>query len=48
MPVQIPETLRRALGDEAAVDFVPVVQPIVAEMAVPRDEYRQVLSRWYS
>ncbi|MBI3763277.1 MAG: hypothetical protein HY260_15635 [Chloroflexi bacterium] len=45
MPVQIPETLRRVLGGEAVADFVPLVQQIVAEMAVPRDEYRQVLSR---
>lgn len=45
MPVPTPETIRRALGDEAVVDFVPWVEQIVAEKAVPRDEYRQVLSR---
>jgi len=45
MPVQIPTTIRRVLGDEAALDFVPFVEQIVAEIAVPRDEYRQVLSR---
>lgn len=45
MPVQIPDTLRRALGPEATVDFVPVIQQVVAEIAVPRDEYRNVLSR---
>ena len=45
MPVRTPETIRRALGDEAVVDFVPWVEEIVAEKAVPRDEYRQVLSR---
>jgi len=45
MPVQIPTTIRRVLGDEAALDFVPLVEQIVAEIAVPRDEYRQVLSR---
>ena len=45
MPVQIPTTIRRVLGDEAALDFVPLVEQIVAEVAVPRDEYRQVLSR---
>jgi len=45
MPVQIPPTIRRALGDEAALDFIPLVEQIVAGVAVPRDEYRQVLSR---
>ena len=45
MPVQIPTTIRRVLGDEAALDFVPLVEQIVANVAVPRDEYRQVLSR---
>jgi len=45
MPVQLPESLRRVLGEEAAPYFVSTVQEIVAEMAVPRDEYRQVLSR---
>ena len=45
MPIRTPETIRRALGDEAVVDFVPWVEQIVAEKAVPRDEYRQVLSR---
>ena len=45
MPIRTPETIRRALGDEAVVDFAPWVEQIVAEKAVPRDEYRQVLSR---
>lgn len=45
MPIQLPDTLRRALGNGAALDFVPAVEQIVAAMAVPRDEYRQVLSR---
>ncbi len=45
MPVQIPTTIRRALGDEAALDFIPLVEKIIVERAIPRDEYRQVLSR---
>jgi len=45
MPVQIPTTLRRALGDEAALDFIPLVEKIIVERAIPRDEYREVLSR---
>lgn len=45
MPIRTPETVRRALGDEAVVDLLPWVEEIIAEKAVPRDEYRQVLSR---
>ena len=45
MPVQIPTTLRRALGNEAALDFIPFVEKIIVERAIPRDEYREVLSR---
>jgi len=45
MPIRTPESIRRALGEEAAADLVPWVEQIVAERAVPRDEYRQVLAR---
>lgn len=45
MPIRTPESIRRALGEEAASDLVPWVEQIVAERAVPRDEYRQVLAR---
>ncbi len=45
MPTRTPETIRRALGEEAAADLGPWVEQIVAERAVPRDEYRQVLAR---
>ena len=45
MPIRTPESIRRALGEEAAADLTPWVEQIVAERAVPRDEYRQVLAR---
>ena len=45
MSTRTPESIRRALGEEAASDLVPWVEQIVAERAVPRDEYRQVLAR---
>jgi len=43
--VPAPESIRRAWGDEIVADFVPWVVQIVEEKAVPRDEYRTVLSR---
>jgi len=49
MPVAIPQTIRRALGEEAVVDFIPWMErwlsESIKEKAVPRDEYREVLSR---
>jgi tetrahydromethanopterin S-methyltransferase subunit G len=48
MPVAIPQTVRRALGEEAVVDFMPWMESWLAESiqekAVPRDEYREVLA----
>ena len=49
MPVAIPQTVRRALGEEAVVDFMPWMErwlsESIEEKAVPRDEYGEVLSR---
>jgi len=49
MPVAIPQTVRRSLGEEAVVDFIPWMErwlsESIKEKAVPRDEYREVLSR---
>ena len=45
MPIRMPETIRRALGEEAAADLGFWMEQTVAERAVPRDEYRQVLAR---
>jgi tetrahydromethanopterin S-methyltransferase subunit G len=49
MPVAIPQTVRRTLGEEAVVDFMPWMEEWISESikekAVPRDEYREVLSR---
>jgi septation ring formation regulator EzrA len=57
MATQVPQTVRRAWGDEVVTEFVPWLEQVieektfprlkqlVEEKAVPRDEYRQVLSR---
>jgi polyhydroxyalkanoate synthesis regulator phasin len=57
MAIQVPQTVRRAWGDELVLEFVPWLEQVieektsprlkqlVEEKAVPRDEYRQVLSR---
>lgn len=49
MPIPVPQTVRRAWGDEVVAEFVPWLdarlQEALQEKAVPRDEYRQVLSR---
>ena len=57
MAIQVPQTVRRAWGDELILEFVPWLEQIIEEKtsprleqlvegkAVPRDEYRQVLSR---
>jgi predicted nuclease with TOPRIM domain len=45
MPVAVPESIRKAWGDEAVADFVPWFEATLREQTVPRDEYRTVLSR---
>ena len=49
MLVAIPQTVRRALGEEAVVDFIPWMErwlsESIKEKAVPRDEYRELLAR---
>ena len=45
MSPRVPEAVRRAWGDELVAEIVPWLEQIVQEKAVPRDEYRQVLSR---
>jgi DNA anti-recombination protein RmuC len=57
MAIQVPQTVRRAWGDELVLEFVPWLEQVieektsprlerlVEEKAVPRDGYRQVLSR---
>ena len=57
MAIQVPQTVRRAWGDELILEFVPWLEQVieektsprlkqlVEEKAVPRDKYRQVLSR---
>jgi len=45
MPTALPQSVRAKLGDEAADDFTRWIDRAVRERAVPRDEYREVLSR---
>ena len=45
MAIQVPERVRQAWGDEVVLELVPWLERLVEEKAVPRDEYRQVLSR---
>jgi len=49
MPVAVPQTIRKAWGDEVVAEFVPwldeTLEQALREKAVARDEYRQVLSR---
>ena len=57
MTLRVPEVVRQAWGDEVIVEFVPwleqtieekaavQVEQAIADRAVPRDEYRQLLSR---
>jgi len=49
MPVAMPRVVRQAWGEEVVTAFVPWLEEefyeIVREKAVPRDEYREVLSR---
>ena len=45
MPLSIPPSVRQVFGDEAAEDFARWFDASLQERAVPRDEYREVLSR---
>jgi tetrahydromethanopterin S-methyltransferase subunit G len=49
MPVAIPQVIRQGWGEEVVEAFVPwlkeEIYEAVEEKAVPRDEYREVLSR---
>ncbi len=49
MPVAMPQVVRRGWGEEVVAAFVPwlkeEISETVKEKAVPRDEYREVLSR---
>ena len=45
MPVSIPRSAREAWGEEVAEDLAQWVEQTIREIAVPRDENRQVLSR---
>jgi tetrahydromethanopterin S-methyltransferase subunit G len=45
MPTALPQSVRAKLGDEAADDFTRWIDRAVRERVVPRDEYREVLSR---
>ena len=45
MAVRVPEVAREAWGDEVVAAVVPWMKEIAGEEGVPRDEYREVLSR---
>ena len=45
MAVQMRDTIRAALGEAAAAELQAWVEQIVAEKAMPRDEYRHVIAR---
>jgi len=49
VPVAMPQVVRRGWGEEVVAAFVPwlkeEISETVKEKAVPRDEYREVLSR---
>jgi len=49
MPVAMPQVIRQGWGEEVVTAFVPwlkeEIHETVKEKAVPRDEYREVLSR---
>ena len=45
MPITIPRSVRESWGEEATEDFAEWFDQAVRESAVPRDEYRQILSR---
>ncbi|HDN80754.1 MAG TPA: hypothetical protein ENG33_09865 [Chloroflexi bacterium] len=43
--VEVPTSVREALGDKAALDMVPWLMRLIPIVAVSRDEFREVLSR---
>lgn len=45
MPTTLPESVRESWGESAADDFARWLDEYVQDHAVPRDEYREVLSR---
>ncbi len=45
MPTTLPESVRESWGASAADDFARWLDEYVQDHAVPRDEYREVLSR---
>jgi hypothetical protein len=45
MPVTVPESIRKAWGDEVVADFVPWLETALQARTLSRDEYREVLSR---
>ena len=45
MAVRAPEAIRESWGEEAVGAFIPWMDEWLKERAVPRDEYREVLSR---
>ncbi len=45
MPITIPRSVRESWGEEATEDFAEWFDRAIRETTVPRDEYRQILSR---
>jgi len=45
MPSSLPQSVREAWGEEVATDLARFIEQTVREQGVPRDEYREVLSR---
>jgi len=45
MAVQVPGIVRETWGDEVVVEAIPWLQEMIREYGIPRDEYREVLSR---
>jgi len=45
MPTSFPQSVREAWGEEVATDLAHYIEEVVQEQGVPRDEYREVLSR---
>ena len=45
MALRVPDRVREVWGDEMVVELGPWLQEFVREHGVPRDEYRELLSR---
>ncbi len=45
MAVQVPGIVRETWGDEVVVEAIPWLQEMIREYGIPRDGYREVLSR---